>query len=210
MSIQRKFLFSISAVIALLALIVATATVITTSSTISDQVQEQKSNTADRLVNILTITDAIMLERVKSSMSLLKLRADALGVPNQGDYVSVKNTQARQVRLGSVPQANAFDLVDSLTEVMGGTATIFSKTGDDYIRISTNVIKNGERAIGTKLAPNGKAIKKINQQQAYYGAVDILGSPYLTGYEPCLLTPVRLLVFGTSGIPPICRCSSKQ
>lgn len=95
MSIQRKFLFSISAVIALLALIVATATVITTSSTISDQVQEQKSNTADRLVNILTITDAIMLERVKSSMSLLKLRADALGVPNQGDYVSVKNTQAR-------------------------------------------------------------------------------------------------------------------
>ena len=184
MSIQRKFLFSISAVIALLALIVATATVITTSSTISDQVQEQKSNTADRLVNILTITDAIMLERVKSSMSLLKLRADALGVPNQGDYVSVKNTQARQVRLGSAPQANSFDLVDSLTEVMGGTATIFSKTGDDYIRISTNVIKNGERAIGTKLAPNGKAIKKINQQQAYYGAVDILGSPYLTGYEP--------------------------
>jgi methyl-accepting chemotaxis protein len=184
MSIQRKFLFSISAVIALLALIVATATVITRSSTISDQVQEQKSNTADRLVNILTITDAIMLERVKSSMSLLKLRADALGVPNQGDYVSVKNTQARQVRLGSAPQANSFDLVDSLTEVMGGTATIFSKTGDDYIRISTNVIKNGERAIGTKLAPNGKAIKKINQQQAYYGAVDILGSPYLTGYEP--------------------------
>ncbi|AFV85971.1 Cache 3/Cache 2 fusion domain-containing protein [Alteromonas mediterranea] len=184
MSIQRKFLFSISAVIALLALIVATATVITTSSAISDQVQEQKSNTADRLVNILTITDAIMLERVKSSMSLLKLRADALGVPNQGDYVSVKNTQARQVRLGSAPQANSFDLVDSLTEVMGGTATIFSKTGDDYIRISTNVIKNGERAIGTKLAPNGKAIKKINQQQAYYGAVDILGSPYLTGYEP--------------------------
>ena len=184
MSIQRKFLFSISAVIALLALIVATATVITRSSTISDQVQEQKSNTADRLVNILTITDAIMLERVKSSMSLLKLRADALGVPNQGDYVSVKNTQARQVRLGSAPQANSFDLVDSLTEVMGGTATIFSKTGDDYIRISTNVIKNGERAIGTKLAPNGKATKKINQQQAYYGAVDILGSPYLTGYEP--------------------------
>lgn len=141
MSIQRKFLFSISAVIALLALIVARAAVITRSSTISDQVQEQKSNTADRLVNILTITDAIMLERVKSSMSLLKLRADALGVPNQGDYVSVKNTQARQVRLGSAPQANSFDLVDSLTEVMGGTATIFSKTGDDYIRISTNVIK---------------------------------------------------------------------
>lgn len=184
MSIQRKFLFSIAAVIGLFAIIVAIVTVLTTSASISNQVQEQKNTTADRLVNILTVTDAIMLERVKSSMALLKQRGEALGVPNQTDYVTVKNTQALQIRLGSSAQANSFDLVDGLTNVMGGTATIFSKTGDDYIRVSTNVIKNGERAIGTKLAPQGKAIKKINQQKAYYGAVDILGSPYLTGYEP--------------------------
>ena len=184
MSIQRKFLFSVSAVIALFALIVAIITVVTTSSSISELVKEQKKNTADRLVNILTVTDAIMLERVKSSMALLKQRGEALGVPNQGDYITVKSTQALELRLGNVPQANDFELVDGLTSVMGGTATLFSKTGDDYIRVSTNVIKNGERAIGTKLAPSGKAIQKINQQQAYYGAVDILGSPYLTGYEP--------------------------
>ena len=184
MSIQRKFLFSIAAVIGLFAIIVAIVTVLTTSASISNQVQEQKDTTADRLVNILTVTDAIMLERVKSSMALLKQRGEALGVPNQTDYVTVKDTQALQIRLGSSAQANSFDLVDGLTNVMGGTATIFSKTGDDYIRVSTNVIKNGERAIGTKLAPQGKAIKKINQQEAYYGAVDILGSPYLTGYEP--------------------------
>ncbi|GMM72397.1 hypothetical protein MTsDn5_23490 [Alteromonas gracilis] len=184
MSIQRKFLFSIAAVIGLFAIIVAIVTVLTTSASISNQVQEQKNTTADRLVNILTVTDAIMLERVKSSMALLKQQGEALGVPNQTDYVTVKDTQALQIRLGSSAQANSFDLVDGLTNVMGGTATIFSKTGDDYIRVSTNVIKNGERAIGTKLAPQGKAIKKINQQEAYYGAVDILGSPYLTGYEP--------------------------
>ena len=184
MSIQRKFLFSIAAVIGLFAIIVAIVTVLTTSASISNQVQEQKDTTADRLVNILTVTDAIMLERVKSSMALLKQRGEALGVPNQTDYVTVKDTQALQIRLGTSAQANSFDLVDGLTNVMGGTATIFSKTGDDYIRVSTNVIKNGERAIGTKLAPQGKAIKKINQQEAYYGAVDILGSPYLTGYEP--------------------------
>jgi len=184
MSIQRKFLFSISAVITLFALIVAVITVITTSSSVTSLVEEQKKSTADRLVNILTITDSIMLERVKSSMALLKQRGGVLGVANLGNDVSVKNVQARQLNLGSTPQANNFELVDSLTNVMGGTATLFSKTGDDYIRISTNVIKDGQRAIGTKLAAEGKAIQKINQQQAYYGAVDILGSPYLTGYEP--------------------------
>ncbi|GEA06555.1 methyl-accepting chemotaxis protein [Alteromonas sp. KUL42] len=117
-------------------------------------------------------------------MSLLKQRGMALGTPSQSTMTTVKTTQARQLLLGNTPQANNFVLVDGLTDVMGGTATIFSKSGDDFIRVSTNVIKNGERAIGTKLAPQGKAIKQIQQKKAYYGAVDILGSPYLTGYEP--------------------------
>ena len=184
MSIQRKFLVSISAVIVCFAVIISIITVFTTSSNISSQIQVQKKDTADRLINILTVTDAIMLERVKSSMSLLKQRGMALGTPSQSTMITVKTTQARQLLLGSTAQANNFALVDGLTDVMGGTATIFSKTGDDYIRVSTNVIKNGERAIGTALAPQGKAIKQIQQKKAYYGAVDILGSPYLTGYEP--------------------------
>ena len=184
MSIQRKFLLAISTVIALLALIIAIVTVFTTSSSISSQIQDQKKETGDRLINILQVTDTLMLERVKSSMALLKQRGAQLGTPKQSGMVSVKNTQARQLLLGNETQANNFELVDGLTSVMGGTATLFSRTGEDYIRVSTNVIKNGERAIGTKLAPNGKAIKQIQQNKAYYGAVDILGSPYLTGYEP--------------------------
>jgi methyl-accepting chemotaxis protein len=184
MSIQRKFLLAICSVIAFLALVIAIITVVTTSSSVVKQIEIQKQNTADRLVNILTVTDAIVLERVKSSMSLLKQRGGELGVPSHGDVVTVKDTPAQQLFLGSQAQANNFSLVDGLTEVMGGTATLFSKTGNDYIRVSTNVIKNDARAIGTKLAPTGKAIKQIEQQKAYYGAVDILGSPYLTGYEP--------------------------
>jgi len=130
------------------------------------------------------VSEEVELERVKSSMALLKLRGAELGAPSQASSVMVKSTPATQLLLGNTPQANNFTLVDGLTQVMGGTATLFSKTGDDYIRVSTNVIKNGERAIGTKLAPSGKAIKQIQNKNAYYGAVDILGSPYLTGYEP--------------------------
>ena len=184
MSIQRKFLFALTAVIAVLSILIAVITVFTTSTTISNQIQIQKKDTAERLINILEVTDAIMLERVKSSMALLKQKGSELGLPSQAGLVSVKDTQARQLLLGDREQANNFTLVDGLTEVMGGTATLFSKTGDDYIRISTNVIKDGQRAIGTKLAAGGKAIKQIDQSKPYYGAVDILGNPYITGYEP--------------------------
>ena len=41
-----------------------------------------------------------------------------------------------------------------------------------------------ERALGTILDPKGKAIANINKGEAFYGEVDILGKPYVTGYDP--------------------------
>ncbi|WP_150276591.1 methyl-accepting chemotaxis protein [Halopseudomonas salina] len=67
---------------------------------------------------------------------------------------------------------------------MGGTATLFSRQGNNFVRVSTNVMRDGQRAIGTQLDPNGAAINAILEGNAFYGQVDILGMPYLTGYEP--------------------------
>ncbi|MDC8832641.1 methyl-accepting chemotaxis protein [Alteromonas gilva] len=184
MSIQRKFFIAIAVIITGFSIITAIITTLSSSSAISEQIAAQKQQTADRLSNILTVTDALMHERVVSSMKLLKQRGNELGIPSQGNEIQVKQIPAKQLFLGEKPQANDFSLVDGLTSVMGGTATLFSKTGNDFIRVSTNVINNGERAIGTKLAPQGKAMARIRNAEPYYGAVDILGSPYITGYEP--------------------------
>ena len=64
------------------------------------------------------------------------------------------------------------------------TATLFARGGDEYIRVSTNLPKpdGSGRAIGTVLA--GPALESIKAGQAYYGEVSILGTPYMTGYEP--------------------------
>jgi methyl-accepting chemotaxis protein len=184
MSIQRKFIYVIFAVIVLFTLILAAQTSTVTKDQINQTIQIQVDDKSTRLLNILDVTNSLVLERVKSSMRLLMERGKATGTPNQGEMITVKGTPARQLFLGDKPQANDFTMVDNLTAIMNGTATLFSKTGEDYIRVSTNVIKDGNRAIGTKLAPKGRAIAKIRQGEAYYGAVDILGNPYLTGYEP--------------------------
>jgi methyl-accepting chemotaxis protein len=53
------------------------------------------------------------------------------------------------------------------------------------VRISTNVKKDdGTRAIGTELDPAGPVIAQIRKDDSFYGVVDILGTPYVTGYEP--------------------------
>ena len=40
------------------------------------------------------------------------------------------------------------------------------------------------RAIGTILDPNGNVIAEIKQGKPFYGEVAVLGTPYVTGYEP--------------------------
>ncbi|WP_283805855.1 Cache 3/Cache 2 fusion domain-containing protein [Bradyrhizobium sp. ARR65] len=66
-----------------------------------------------------------------------------------------------------------------------GPATIFVKSGDDYVRVATNVKKDdGSRAIGTILDPKRKASESIRKDEAFYGEADILGELYITRYKP--------------------------
>jgi PAS domain S-box-containing protein len=72
------------------------------------------------------------------------------------------------------------ELPDQLRDIFGCTATIFM--GD--MRISTNILKpDGNRAVGTKL--QGAAFDTIFRQgKPYRGEALILGTPYLTAYDP--------------------------
>lgn len=79
---------------------------------------------------------------------------------------------------------NNYNAVDNVKKKHGGTATIFVKDGDEFVRITTNVIKDdGTRAVGTKLAKND-AYKTVMKGETFCGRVDILGHPYDTCYEP--------------------------
>jgi len=86
-----------------------------------------------------------------------------------------------------------------MTATMGGTATIFSRSGDDFIRISTNGMKESKRAIRTKLVLQGRAC--YPGRPSYYGEVDIPGKPYLTSYES--LKDANGQAIGMSVIPLI-------
>ena len=184
MSILKKFILFLCGVIFVVTVLLGLINALSVSDAINQQVNKVKQQTASELLNILNVTDSLMNERVKSSMKLLLERINGYGQPVLGGLANVNGAEALQLKFGNHDVANNYQLVDGLTEVMGGTATIFSKYNDDFIRISTNVMKDGKRATGTKLSSGGKAIQQIQLNKAFYGQVDILGSPYITGYEP--------------------------
>src|SRR5260370_40639700 len=89
------------------------------------------------------------------------------------------------IHFGATRMNNNFGLVDEVQKEVGGTATIFVKSGDEFVRVATNVKKDdGTRAIGTILDPKGKAIAALAKGESYCGEADLLGEPYGTGYEP--------------------------
>jgi hypothetical protein len=124
-------------------------------------------------------------EDVKTAMELLKSRTAALGAPSVKGQDTVAGKTVPVLYFGDTAMNNNFTVVDEVQQKIGGTATLFVKNGDEFVRVATNVKKDdGSRAIGTVLDPKGKAMAAISKGKSFYGDVDILGKPYTTGYEP--------------------------
>ncbi len=123
--------------------------------------------------------------KVKASMAALKAETAKLGAPKLEGKDKVGDKDVPALYFGTAKINNDYTVVDEVVKQHGGTATLFVKSGDEYVRVSTNVKKpDGSRATATILDPKGKAIVAINANQAFYGDVDILGKLYTTGYEP--------------------------
>jgi hypothetical protein len=124
-------------------------------------------------------------ENVQAAMQLLKSKAATLGTPMINGAEAVAGKIVPTLHFGATKMNNNFVLVDEVQKEAGGTATIFVKSGDEFVRVATNVKKDdGSRAIGTILDPKGKAVAAIAKGEGYIGEADILGKPYVTGYEP--------------------------
>jgi len=79
---------------------------------------------------------------------------------------------------------NNFDVVDAIRKAHTATATIFVKEGDEFVRVSTNVLTpEGKRGTGTALARN-KAYEAVSKGEQFCGTVDVLGTSFDACYNP--------------------------
>ncbi|MDX1320898.1 MAG: methyl-accepting chemotaxis protein, partial [Oceanospirillum sp.] len=78
-----------------------------------------------------------------------------------------------------------FTKPDQFTRMTGGTATVFARHGDDFLRISTSLKKqNGERAFGTLLGTGHPGYKALMAGKTYHGVAHLFGRDYMTIYRP--------------------------
>lgn len=187
MSIQKKFLLATSILILVLITISVTVSISREKARLNAEIDHAVDQQLSQMMRILNVTDGLMQTQIGASMSVMidQIKQASDSRFSQGRTVSVGDRRVPDLLFKGIGQAKNYELVDELTFLMGGTATLFSRQGDDFVRIATNVKKDdGSRAIGTILNPEGKAYQSIEEGYAFYGVVDILGRPYFTGYEP--------------------------
>ena len=176
------------------------------SGYVSALIQESTSGLvrarSEQTISVLASTHSLMKDRVDVAMRLLRSEGAKLGAPSLRGNTTVGEHTVPILFLGQSPQVKVFDLVDRVKTLAGGTATLFVRQGEKYVRVTTNVMKpDGSRAIGTILDPKGKAIAAIAEGRSFEGVVEILGEPYFTAYEPMRATDGAVIGVWYVGYP---------
>jgi len=157
----------------------------TFESEVRSRANQEAEDQVERVLDGLQTVDDLSSQAVRSAMKVLAREGQQLGAPDIRGSATINGIVVPDLRLGGASQVGNFVLVDRVKELTGCTATLFVRRDASFVRVSTNVLKaDGSRAIGTNLDPSGRAFAAIGAGGSFYGVVDILGTPYMTGYEP--------------------------
>jgi methyl-accepting chemotaxis protein len=147
--------------------------------------EQQVADKVTALQSIFVTTGKLMEDRTHAGLALLVDQIGARGGAERGGPVALSGTTVNDIIVGGRSQAGNFEIVDYVTRLNQGSATLFSKDGPRFVRIATTLKKpDGSRAVGTELDTASKAYAAVSHGQAYYGVADVMGSAYFTGYEP--------------------------
>lgn len=120
----------------------------------------------------------------KETVAALDARLAKIGEPKLEGSDKVGEKMVPGLYFGSRKINNNYDVVDEIKKSFGSTATVFVKDGDEFVRVSTNVLTpEGKRGVGTQLARN-KAYEALSGGQQFCGQVEVLGAPFDTCYNP--------------------------
>src|ERR1700712_527881 len=91
------------------------------------------------------------------AMQRLQAKILALGAPSLKGEGSIHGKTVPVLYFGQTQVNDNFALLDDAGKEVGGAATIFVKSGDEFVRVVTNVTNSdGSRGIGTVLNRKGK------------------------------------------------------
>jgi methyl-accepting chemotaxis protein len=104
---------------------------------------------------------------------------------NPAKTVAIGDKQTPALSAGSTELNLNSEIVDRFTGVTKAVGTVFVRTGDDFIRISTSLKKeDGSRAVGTFLDRKHPAYQGLLKGEEFVGKAALFGKDFMTSYLP--------------------------
>jgi methyl-accepting chemotaxis protein len=128
----------------------------------------------------------------------------AFAETNSDAKITIKDGNVARAEIARMPEFKDHAIVDRAVGYTGGNATLFvyDETSNQFVRRTTNVKKeNGDRAVGTQLAPDHPAQPVLRRGEAYKGPATLFGKTFMTAYFPVSSPAGKVIGIIYVGIP---------
>jgi methyl-accepting chemotaxis protein len=173
---------------ALVALIFAAFTWAVTRSAgeqINEQVLTRIAEKDHSIAETIALFDKALSAEVGRSMSLFEHFVPPDFALDETQKIDIGGVATPVFKAGDKVLNLDFSIPDDFLARSGAIATVFARTGDDFVRVTTSLKKqDGSRAIGTLLDRKGPAYGPISAGKSYTGLTALFGKRYITQYKP--------------------------
>ncbi len=155
------------------------------STQVGEQVRARIAEKDSSVASTISLIDSALDAEVDRAMTLFAsfLPGDFALDPTQTVDIGGKATPTFKV--GDHVLNLDFSIPDQFLSRSGAIATVFARSGDDFVRVTTSLKKqDGSRAIGTLLDRKGPAYEPIMGGRSYAGLAQLFGKQYITEYKP--------------------------
>ncbi|CAB3775828.1 methyl-accepting chemotaxis protein [Pararobbsia alpina] len=155
------------------------------STLVSGQVLLRIAEKDRSLAAMIELFDKGLSTEVGHSMSLFASFLPADYSLDEAQKVDINGVATPTIKAGDKPLNLDFSIPDQFLERSGAIATVFARSGDDFVRVTTSLKKqDGSRAIGTQLDRHGPAYAPILAGKTYTGIAALFGKQFITQYKP--------------------------
>ena len=180
------FKLSLAALLSLLLVLLVTMGIVSTLlwKNFGHLARADAQQHAAQLRTLAQTFDETAQEQAKRDFTLFK--ANFPGSFSLSEAAGADGKTEAVLAFQGAPVNGDFEVVDRFSrDSMGAVATIFARTGDDFVRVTTSLKKqDGERAYKTLLDRKHPAYALMNEGRTFVGRANLFGREYMTVYEP--------------------------
>ncbi|RKT20585.1 methyl-accepting chemotaxis sensory transducer [Paraburkholderia sp. RAU2J] len=152
---------------------------------VRDQVLERIAEKDRSIAAMITLFDQALSAEVDRSMALFASFLPPDFALDDTQKVDIGGMATPTFKAGDKVLNLDFTIPDQFLERSGAVATVFARSGDDFVRVTTSLKKqDGSRAIGTLLDRKGPAYAPLLANRSYTGLAALFGKRWITQYRP--------------------------